>query len=298
MQYGRRKTEILCRLRENKACGIERIAKIILVCRYREQNRMQKAWFSWVIFCILAATLGCRAPSPDWNGAWKVNLSRGSFQGPIFTVSGSADGEYRYDDGKSNFTFRCDGKERSIRKNHTGACVKSGATMLDLTQKENGVKTTTSHWELSAGGRVLTVTGTTFRPGVPVITTRVVASRMAGSNEFAGQWRDTSYLEQHADMTLRLESQTLHIVYSRGGQYIDAPLDGADAPVRGPHAPEGTTYSVRLAGRREFLTLTKHNGKALTQGSLELSRDGKIISESWWKPDQPTGKGTLVYEKR
>ena len=121
---------------------------------------------------------------------------------------------------------------------------------------------------------------------------------MSGSNDFAGQWRDTSYLQRHADMTLRLDSQTLHIGYPSAGQYIDAPLDGVDAAVHGPHAPEGLTYTVRLVGQRKILTLEKRNGKALTQGSLELSDDGRVITESWWNPDRPTGKGTLVYERK
>ena len=259
---------------------------------------MRNAWFGWVIFCALAATLGCRAPYPDWNGAWKVNPSKSSFQGPIFTISISTDGEYRYDDGKSSFIFRCDGKDRPIAENRTRACVKSSANVLDLTQKENGVKTRANHWELSAGGKVLMSTATAFRPNGPVITTQVVASRMSGSNDFAGQWRDTSYLQRHADMTLRLESQTLHMGYSSAGQYIDAPLDGVDAAVHGPHAPEGVTYAVRLAGKRKFLILTKRNGKTLTQGSFELSDDGRVITESWWTPGHPADKSTFVYERK
>jgi hypothetical protein len=259
---------------------------------------MRNAWFGWVIFCALAATLACRAPSPDWNGTWKLNPSKSSFQGPVFTISISADGEYRYDDGNSSFVFRCDGKDRPIPKNRTRACVKSSATVLDLTQKEDGVKTNASHWELSANGRVLTATATAFRPSGPVVTDQVVASRISGSNDFAGQWRDTSDLQRHADLTLRLDSQTLHLSYPSAGQYIDAPLDGVDAAMHGPHAPEGTTYAVRLAGRREVLSLTKRNGKVLTQGSLKLSNDGRIITDSWWNPDRPADKGTLVYEKK
>jgi hypothetical protein len=259
---------------------------------------MRSAWFSWVVFCALAATSGCRTPSPDWNGTWKLNPSKSSFQGPVVTISISADGEYRLDDGKSSFTFRCDGKDRPIGNNGTRACVKSSATVLDLIRKENGVKTTASHWELSAGGKVLTWTATAFRPSGPVITSQIVASRISGSNDFAGKWRDTSYLQQHADMTLRLDNQALHIGYPSAGQYIDAPLDGVEAAVYGPHAPEGTTRAVRPAGKREFLTLSKRNGKALTQGSLELSDDGRVITESWWNPGQPAHKGALVYEKK
>lgn len=142
------------------------------------------------------------------------------------------------------------------------------------------------------------MTATAFRPSGPVITAQLVASRMSGSDDFAGQWRGTSYLQQHADMTLRLDSQTLHIGYPSAGLYIDAPLDGVDAAVHGPHTPEGMTYATRLVGQREFLTLTKRNGKVLTQGSQELSGDGRVIIESWWNPGQPTSKGTLVYEKK
>jgi hypothetical protein len=176
--------------------------------------------------------------------------------------------------------------------------VKSSATVLDLTKKEDGVKTNASHWELSADGKVLTATATAFSPSGPVITMQVVALRLSGSNDFAGQWRDTSYLQRHAEMTLRLDGQTLHISYPSGGQYIDLPLDGGDAAVQGPHAPKGITYTVRQVGRREILTLSKHDGKALVQGSLELSEDGRVVTESWWNSEQPTAKGTFVYERK
>jgi hypothetical protein len=181
--------------------------------------------------------------------------------------------------------------------NRTRACVKISDTMLDMTRKENGIKTNAYRWELSSDRKILTSTVTAFRPSGPVITGVLVASRMSGSNDFAGQWRDTSFLQRHADMTLRLDSQTLHISYPGAGQYIDAPLNGVDAPVNGPH-PEGVTYAARLAGRREILTLTKRNGKAVTQGSLELSPDGRVITDSWWNPDRPNDIGTFVYEKK
>jgi hypothetical protein len=227
-----------------------------------------------------------------------MNPSKSSFQGPIFTISISTDGEYRFDDGSSSFTFRCDGKDRPVEKNRTRACVKSSATVLNLIQKENGVKTRANHWELSSDGKVLTSTATEFPPSGPVIASQVVASRMSGFNDFAGQWRDPSYIQQHADLTLRLDSQTLHISYPSAGQYFDAPFDGVDAAMHGPHAPEGVTYSVRLVGRQEISILTKRNGKPLTQGSLDLSDDGRVITESWWTPDQPADKGTFVYEKK
>ena len=85
---------------------------------------------------------------------------------------------------------------------------------------------------------------------------------------------------------------------SNTGQYVDAPFNGADVPVHGPHGSEGLTYSARLAGRYEILISSKHNGKPLDQTSLKLSSDGRVITQSWWDPSRPNDKGTLVYEKQ
>jgi hypothetical protein len=226
-----------------------------------------------------------------------LNPAKSSYQGQVLTISISADGEYRFDESSSH-ALRCDGKDRPIGNNRTLACVKSGVMALDITLKENGAKTRATHDELSTDGKVFTTTVTEFRPNGPVITSQIIFSRLSGSNGFAGQWRDTSYLQQHADMTLRLDKQVLHIDYPSAGQQIDAPLDGIDEAVRGPHVLGGSTFAVRPAGRREFRTVAKRQGKLFSQGTLELSNDGRAITDSWWNPSQPADKGTLVYDKK
>jgi hypothetical protein len=258
---------------------------------------MRRTWFGWVILCALVATSGCHAPSPDWNGTWKLNPTKSSYQGQVLTISISADGEYRFDESSSH-TLRCDGKDRAIGNNRTLACVRGGVTTLDIFLKENGVKTRATHDELSADGKAFTTTVTEFRPNGPVVTSQIIFSRVSGASGFAGQWRDTSYVQQHADMTLRLDKQALHIDYPNAGQQIDAPLDGAEAAVRGPHVLEGSTFAVRPAGRREFRTVAERQGKLFSRGTLELSNDGRVITDSWWNPSQPADKGTLVYDRK
>jgi hypothetical protein len=98
-------------------------------------------------------------------------------------------------------------------------------------------------------------------------------------------------------MTLTFDNQSLHIDYPSANQHIDAPLDGIDAAVRGPNVLEGATLAVRPAGNREFLIVTKRNGKVFNQGSLKPSNDGRAIIDTWWNPDRPNVVGTLVYEK-
>ena len=161
---------------------------------------------------------------------------------------------------------------------------------------ENGVKINTYHWELSAAGKVLTMTATAFRTNGPVTIGRIVASRISGSNGFAGQWRDGSYLQRRDDMTLSLNSQALHIAYPDAGPYINPPFDAIDAALHGPYPPDAI-YTARLVARREILVLTKRDGKVLTQDSLQLSTNGRVITETWWDPDHPNVKSTFVYEK-
>lgn len=263
----------------------------------QRQIAMKRSCFSWVVVFSLFAIQGCRSPSPDWNGNWKLNPATSSYQGQVLNISISADGEYRFNES-SNHTLRCDGKDRPLGNNQTLACVKSGVTALDIVLKENGAKTRATHDELSTDGKLFTTTVTEFRPNGPVVTSQIVFSRLSGANDFAGRWRDTSYLQQHAAMALRLDSQTLHIGYPRSDQQIDAPLDGVETTVRGPHVLEGSTFAVRPAGRREFRTLAKRQGKLFSQGTLELSSDGRTITESWLSPDRPADKGTLVYDKQ
>ena len=262
---------------------------------------MRNAKFGCIIFCALAVASGCRVLSPDWNGTWRLNVPKSSFHDQAITIiSISADGEYRYDDGFVSSTFRCDGVYRPIPigNNRAQACVKSSATTLDRTRMENGVKTNTYHWELSAGGKIFTATATAFRPSGPVIMGQLVATRISGSNDFAGEWKNTSFSPPPSELTLKLDSQFLHISYPSVGNYIDAPLTGADAAIHGPLAPEGMTYSLRLAGRREIFILVKRDGKHLNQGSLELSHGGTVVTESWWTPGRSGGGSTFVYERK
>ena len=247
-------------------------------------------------FCTLAATQGCRTPSSDWTGTWKLNVSKSSYQGQVLTISSRADGQYRFDEN-SIHTIRCDGKGRPIDNDRTLVCTKSGVSELDITLEQNGVKTAVTRDQLSTDGKTFTTTVTEFRPSGPVLASQIIFSRLSGSDGFDGQWRDTSYLQEHADMTLRLDNQTLHIGYPDTGQYIDAPLDGVDAAVRGPHVLEGSTFAVRSAGRREFLTITRRQGKLFNRGTLELSNDGKVVTVSWWNPNRPDDRTALVYEK-
>jgi hypothetical protein len=178
-------------------------------------------------------------------------------------------------------------------------CVKNGAKVLDIVVNENGVKATDTLNELSADGNVCTVSVTKFQPsGAPTVF-QVVYSRLSGSsNDFAGRWLEASWFVNHAEMSLRLDDQTLRIAYPNGSEYTEAPLNGVDGVMHGPRVSNGTTLAIRPEGSRKFIYQSKRDGEIITQGFLELSLDGKTVTDTWWSPDHPAEPATLVYEKR
>jgi hypothetical protein len=263
----------------------------------RENKDFSRRSWKWVAVFVAIMT-GCGAPSPQWNGSWRLNPSKGNFEGPVFTISISPAGEYRYDDGNSSSSIVCDGKDKPAKSGGTHSCTRVSATRVEIVAKTNGLETGTGHWELSPDGKTFTMTATEPSASGPIVMNRVVSSRISGTDSFEGKWRDMSYLEKHAELTLKLDERTLQIGYPNAGQWVNAPLDGTDAPVQGPHAPKGLSFSVRAGGSRLFSIINTRNGKTILNERLELSADGATVTDLWWGTEKSSGTGKLVYERQ
>jgi hypothetical protein len=186
----------------------------------------------------------------------------------------------------------------SHEASRTISCVQTGAFVIDTTTKENGRKVGTAHWELSADGKTLTIKGTSMQSDGSLKPIENVYSRTDASIGFVGGWKNQKRLESRPQLLLALNDRSLHITFSESGQYIDAPLDGSDAPVQGPGIPQGLTMAIIPHGPQEFLTLRKFGGQITNQGSLRISADGRTLVEEYWVPRRPEQKATLVYERQ
>jgi hypothetical protein len=252
----------------------------------------------WVfVGTIWLTVLGCSAPSPAWNGTWKLNESKSNIPGPSFSLTVLPTGEYHADNGTYSYNFRCDGKTYITRARSTISCTQSRASEMDTTATEDGTKFP-AHWELSADGKTLTVKTTSAGTDEPVRATQGVYLRTFGSSGFVGGWQDKSRLASLPQLVLVLDKKALHIALSGVGQYMDPPLDGTDSPCHGSGVPQGLTMAIRPNGPREFLTLKKVDGKIVNQGSLGLSADGRTLVEEYWAPSRPDERAKLVYEKQ
>jgi len=260
---------------------------------------MTKRCLAWACAGVVAAaTLACSGRAPVWNGTWKLNVSKSTIPGPSFVLTLSPSGEYHVEDGEYSFSLRCDGKEYSTVPKQTLSCIQQSASVIDTTTKEDGKTLSTWHLELSADGKTLAGKRTSVQADRAVKTTEAVYSRTTKSMGFAGGWRDTQRLETRPPMLLTLDQQGLHLSVPATGEHMDPPLDGSDAPIRGPGVSQGLTMAVRPHGRREFLTVKKAGGKIVNEGSLRLSWDGRTLVEEYWSPSAPKEKATLVYDKQ
>jgi len=247
---------------------------------------------------ILAAALGCSRPSPAWNGTWKLNESKSSIPGPSFSVAISPQGEYHLDNGTYSYSFGCDGSQYPTIGSRTISCTQKGAFSMDTTSRESGREVASAHWELSDDEKMLTINGTTVRPDGSIKSIEHVYSRTSASVGFAGGWRDTKRLESRPPLQLTLSDRTLHVMFSDDGQYVDAPLDGSDAPMHGPGVPQDLTFAITPHGTRELLTTRKLRGQIINQGFLRLSADGLELVEAYWRSGRPDEKAVLVYERQ
>jgi hypothetical protein len=249
------------------------------------------------------STSSCRGPSPDWNGTWKLNPSKSDIPGPTFTVAITQDGEYHTANGTTTGRFRCDGKEypseHQVEDVDTISCTQRSATEVDLIHRKNGAKTLTIQWELSPDGKMLTVISMTLSSDGSTRPKERWYTRSSGSTGFEGGWRSVNPLEREPSIwQINLDNRRFHYDFPERNQYADVPFEGTDTPVHGPGVPAGVSIALKERGPRDFSMTKKLNGQVLDVGYLQITPDGRSLTESYWSPEGPDEKAVLVYEKQ
>jgi len=219
--------------------------------------------------------------------------------GPTFTLSIPSAGEYRYEIESSGYNFRCDGKDYPATSTYTISCVQKSATAFESVTKRNGTPLGTTHWEVSADNKTLTIKSASTDPKVRGKGWENVYDRLTGTTGFAGDWRNPKALESRPQILyLSRRWQSLHFSYPQARQYTDAPLDGSDAVIHSPFMQAGFTMSIKPNGPQEFLLTYKHNGQIYRQGTLRIGDDWRTLVDETWHPENPTQKAVLVYRKQ
>jgi len=250
---------------------------------------------------LLAATVlpsSTVAESNAWDGTWKLNEAKSQLGGPTFTITVLPQGEFQIVTRSLSYKLICDGQYRLVVGHRSLACVNGTLTSMDVAERDNGKPVNTVHRELSPDGKTLTQTITTIDEHGPGKSVRKVFVRFSKPSGLAGEWIDTKELDRQPQvMTTALRDSVFHLSFPMEKQYTDMKLDGSDAQTHGTAIGVQATLSAKPETPQRLLTVRKLNGTIITQGVLILSSDGRSITEETWKPEAPSVKTRLVYEK-
>jgi hypothetical protein len=263
------------------------------------RRNLRTFYFGALLLVTTVLPLATVAESNAWDGTWRLNEAKSQLGGPTFTITILPKGEFQIVTRSLSYKLICDGKYRPVVGHRSLACVSGTLTSMDVAEKDNGKPVNTVHREVSSGGKTLTQTITTVDEHGPGKSVRKVFVRFSKPSGLAGEWTDPKELDRQPQiMTTALKESTFHLGFPLEKQYTDMKLDGSDAQTHGTAIGVQATLSVKPETPQRLLTVQKLNGTVITHGVLILSSDGRSITEETWKPEAPSVRTRLVYEKR
>jgi hypothetical protein len=239
------------------------------------------------------------ADSP-FAGSWKLNVEKSKLTGSTFTYSATATG-YHYSNGATvEYDFAADGKDYPTVSDRTIAWTKSGDNAWDSVAKDGkGTVLGKSHRVLSADGKKLTVSYTTYRPDGTTAEGSDEYLRVSKGKGLAGKWKDVKAKEASTSMTIAVPSPgQVAIEYPSYKQTISGPTDGTPIAVKGPTIPANVFRSFEVAGPSKWNYTTTLDGKEWRKGSISVSADGKTLTDVSFLPGKAAEKEVDVYERQ
>lgn len=141
--------------------------------------------------------------------------------------------------------------------------------------------------------------GTQYREDGTKASWVTVRNRKSGSKGIVGEWVNAKVTPSEPEvMTTRVDGDMFHMQQQHAKTSIDAKLDGTDSKVVGPMVPVGAIASYKSLGPHKLQYTFKLSGKAMVEGTLALSPDGKTLTDTSWSPGKENEKTSEVYDKQ
>lgn len=250
---------------------------------------------------LLAASAGCAlAADSPFAGTWKLNIEKSKFTGDTFTYSATATGFHFSNGATIEYDFAADGKDYPVIADRTVSWTKAGDNAWDSVVKDgSGTVLSKAHRVLSADGKKLTVSYTTYKPDGSTEDGSDEYVRVSGGPGLAGKWKDVKAKVAESSFTIAVPSPgQVAIEYPDYKQTVTGPTDGTPIPVKGPRIPDGVFRSYKAAGPDKWETTLTLKDKALSKGTLTISSGGKVLTEVSWIPGKESEKEVEVYDKQ
>ena len=241
-----------------------------------------------------ASTAAPRATSP-WDGTWKLDRAKSHLTGQTMTLSKAKTGKWRYSDGTISLEFALDGKPVHTIGEGTLAATADGDNALNIVTTTKGSETR-QRVVLSADGKTMTDHTTGTRPDGSKSEGTGTMERVGTGSGFAGTWKSTKTESSTSEsFGLSVIGDRIKWEWPAYKQSLDGKMDGSDIPVTGAAASAGTTFAIRKISATKLSYTARIGRKVLGKGTLELSADGKTLTDTSWTPAKPKEKASAVY---
>jgi hypothetical protein len=250
------------------------------------------------MLAILSCCVLAQAQSA-FVGTWKLNQAKSHLTGDTVTYSTTADGAMKEATAVGSYTFKTDGHPYTTPFASTVTWKQSGPSTWTTEERQKETLLATNIISVSAGGKTMTIISSGTNPDGSDFHDTEVFTRTAGTNGLMGTWKSekmkssTSPSMEFAGNGPDGIAWILPEIKAR----LDLKFDGKDVAPVGPTVPAGLTISATKNGPKSFNFVEKMNGKALVQGTLSVSPDGKTLTNTS-SAMQEQNKRTAVYDKQ
>jgi hypothetical protein len=256
-----------------------------------------------VLCSLLALPIGSAlAADSPWSGTWKIDPAQSHFTGYTFTLAKGPGSLLHYSDGSTaDYDFGVDGKEYKTWSNRTTIWTAAGNNAWDTVTRADGKVLVTSHRQLSADEKTLTMTFTGTRPDGTAFREEEVYDRVSGTGGLIGTWRSIRVSEPNGPREFVISSPApgvLHYEVPDMKAHAEGRTDGSDTPLTGPDMPPGSTISFKMLSPTKIRYVMKINGKTDSLGEQTLAADGRSFSDVNWNPGKEDEKTTGVFLKQ
>jgi hypothetical protein len=259
---------------------------------------MTKHAVSVFAFVCLAASTSMAADSP-FVGKWKLDTEKSKMTGLQETIEDLGDNKFKFAFGDDVETIMFDGKDYPTKFGSTWSVTPDGNDQWKSIHKKDGKVTSTATWTLLDGGKEFSSVTDGTRADGSTYHSAFKAKRVAGESGLAGTWEITEMkLGAPEDWEIQpYEGDGLSFVTPAAKEEDSVKFDGKDYPAKGPRVAPGSTYSAKSTGTNTMELYEKLSGKLMTTHQLELSTDGKTLTDKLTFPGV-TKSEVDVYERQ
>jgi hypothetical protein len=259
---------------------------------------MARRALKWIAIACLSAGTVWAADDP-FVGKWKLDPDKSKLSDQM-KVGAAGANRYTFDFGSGDTeTIVVDGTDQPGLFGTTFAVTAVAPDTWTGVRKKDGHVLLTGIWKLSADGKNLTDTFTSYQADGSTRRLDYVYTREEGAGSgFVGTWVSTS---EKVNSTYEVEiapyeGDGLSFILRAQQSTKSLKFDGKDYLVQGPNLPEGYAVSGRRVNDRSLEIADKVGSKTIDRQQVEVSADGKTLTMSV----QPAGTNkpnVLVFDR-